>query len=57
MKKMKLSEFDLENGLGLGLLGIGFIVTLMTNKKEALSRDKMKKEILEEVMNNIPKKD
>jgi hypothetical protein len=54
---MKLPKIKMETVLTGGTIILGVAQMLLTNKKETSDRTKMKNEILEEVMNNIPKKD
>lgn len=54
---MKLPKIKMETVLtGAGVL-LGIAQMVVTNKKDAADRAVMKTEILEEVMNNLPKKD
>ena len=55
--KLKFPKIKMEAALTLGTIGIGLVQMVLTNKKDTHDRAKMKQEILEEVMNNIPKKD
>ena len=54
---MKFPKIKMEAALTLGTLALGVAQMVLTNKKDASERAKIKNEILEEVMNNIPKKD
>lgn len=54
---MKLPKIKMEAALTLGTIALGVAQMVLTNKKDASERVKMKNEILEEVMHNIPKKD
>lgn len=54
---MKLPKIKMETVLTGGTILLGVAQMLLSNKKEASDRAKIKDEILEEVMNNLPKKD
>lgn len=54
---MKLPKIKMETVLTGGTILLGVAQMLLSNKKEASDRAKIKDEILEEVLNNIPKKD
>lgn len=55
--KIKMPKIKMEAALTLGTIVLGVAQMVLTNKKEANDHAKMKNEILEEVLNNIPKKD
>ena len=55
--KIKMPKIKMETVLTGGTILLGIAQMVLTNKKEASDRAKIKTEILEEVMNNIPKKD
>lgn len=57
MKKIKLPKIKMEAALTAGTIVLGLAQMVLTNKKEASDRAAIKNEILEEVMNNLPKKD
>lgn len=54
---MKLPKIKMEAVLTAGSIALGVAQMLLSNKKEASDRAKIKDEILEEVLNNLPKKD
>lgn len=54
---MKLPKIKMEAALTAGTIVLGLAQMVLTSKKEASDRAAIKKEILEEVMNNLPKKD
>lgn len=54
---MKMPKIKMETVLTGGTIILGVAQMLLSNKKEASDRAKIKNEILEEVMNNLPKKD
>ena len=47
---MKLPKIKMEAALTLGTIALGVAQMVLTNKKDASERVKMKNEILEEVM-------
>lgn len=54
---MKLPKIKMEAALTLGAIALGVAQMVLTNKKDANDRATMKKEIMEEVLNKLPKKD
>lgn len=56
---MKLPKIKIkpEAAITAATLVLGMAQMVLTNKKDAADRAVLKNEILEEVMNNLPKKD
>lgn len=55
MKKFNI-KFKPEALITVATVGLGIAQMVLTNKKEASDRAKIKTEILEEIMGNLPEK-